>query len=45
VLGERLFWGHDALPMLRACLDGDAWFDGPAWAAASRLPVGVRRNG
>lgn len=23
----RLFWGFDALPMLRACLDGDAWFE------------------
>lgn len=23
----RLFWGLDALPMLRAYLDGDAWFD------------------
>lgn len=43
VLGERVFWGHDALPMLRACLDGDPWFQGPAWAAASQLPVGVRR--
>jgi 2-hydroxychromene-2-carboxylate isomerase len=44
VLGERVFWGQDALPMLRACLDGDAWFDGPVWGAASRLPVGVHRN-
>ncbi len=23
-----VFWGHDALPMLRAYLDGDPWFDG-----------------
>ena len=45
VLDERVFWGQDALPMLRACLDGDAWFDGPAWGAASRLPVGVQRTG
>ncbi len=45
VLDERVFWGQDALPMLRACLDGDAWFDGPAWGAASRLPVGVQRVG
>jgi 2-hydroxychromene-2-carboxylate isomerase len=43
VLGERVFWGQDALPMLRACLDGDAWFDGPAWGVASQLPVGVQR--
>lgn len=44
VCGERLFWGHDALPMLRACLQGDAWFDGPDWAAAAQLPVGVSRR-
>lgn len=41
--GGRLFWGHDALPMLRAFLDGDVWFDGPDWAAATDLPAGVRR--
>lgn len=23
----RLFWGLDSLPMLRACLEGDAWFE------------------
>lgn len=45
LLGERVFWGQDALPMLRACLDGDTWFDGPAWGVASQLPVGVQRNG
>jgi 2-hydroxychromene-2-carboxylate isomerase len=45
VLGERVFWGQDALPMLRACLDGDPWFQGPDWAAASELPAGVRRTG
>ena len=42
-LGGRLFWGVDALPMLRAALRGDAWFDGPQWQAAVATPVGVRR--
>ena len=42
-LDGRLFWGLDALPMLRAALQGDAWFDGPAWQAAAATPVGVRR--
>ena len=37
----RLFWGLDGLPMLRAYLDGDAWFDGPAWDAAPRVPSGL----
>lgn len=39
--GGKLFWGLDSLPMLRACLDGDAWFDGPAWEAAARVPSGI----
>lgn len=38
---ERLFWGLDSLPMLRAYLDGDAWFDGPAWDAAPAVPSGL----
>lgn len=42
---DKLFWGQDALPMLRAYLQGDAWFDGPDWRAAQALPVGVRRQG
>ena len=37
----RLFWGLDSLPMLRAYLDGDAWFDGPAWDAAPAVPSGL----
>ena len=37
----KIFWGLDGLPMLRAYLDGDAWFDGPAWDAVSQLPSGL----
>ena len=40
----RLFWGLDALPMLRAFLLGDAWFDGPGWDAAAHLPRGLPRQ-
>jgi 2-hydroxychromene-2-carboxylate isomerase len=43
VWGDRVFWGQDALPMLRACLDGDPWFQGAGWDAAGELPAGVRR--
>ncbi len=39
----RLFWGLDALPMLRAYLLGDAWFESAAWTDAARLPVGIQR--
>jgi 2-hydroxychromene-2-carboxylate isomerase len=34
----KLFWGFDALPMLRAFLLGDAWFDGSEWDAAGQRP-------
>lgn len=40
----RQFWGFDALPMLRACLDGEAWFaEGGAWDSVVALPKGVER--
>jgi 2-hydroxychromene-2-carboxylate isomerase len=38
----RLFWGLDGLPMLRACLQGDAWFEGPAWDGADQRPAMLR---
>ena len=40
----RLFWGLDALEMVAAYLQGDAWFDGPAWDEAASLPVGTARR-
>ena len=39
---DKLFWGLDALPMMRAYLDGDQWFDA-AWDAAASIQQGVRR--
>jgi 2-hydroxychromene-2-carboxylate isomerase len=42
-LDGRLFWGIDALPMLRAALQGDPWFDGAAWDAAAQPRPGVVR--
>ncbi|MBI5720460.1 MAG: 2-hydroxychromene-2-carboxylate isomerase [Burkholderiales bacterium] len=40
----RLFWGLDALPMLRAAIAGDPWFDGPAWEAEGRPRAGIVRR-
>ncbi len=40
----RLFWGLDALPMLRDYLDGDAWFVGPAWDSVAKVVPGVTRT-
>lgn len=34
------FWGLDGLPMLRAYLDGDAWF-APHWDGAASVPQGL----
>jgi len=41
VVDGRVFWGLDSLPMLRACLLGDAWFDSAAWEQAAALPSGL----
>ena len=42
-LDGRLFWGLDALPMVRAALQGDPWFEGTAWDAAAEPRPGVVR--
>lgn len=42
-LDDRLFWGQDALPMLRACLAGDPWFTDGSWDRAAAVPAGIRR--
>jgi len=38
VVDGKLFWGLDSLPMLRAYLQGDDWFNGPEWAQAGARP-------
>jgi 2-hydroxychromene-2-carboxylate isomerase len=40
---DKLFWGFDALPMLRAYLEGDAWIGGDEWNAIAQLPAAVGR--
>lgn len=44
VCDGRAFWGDDALPMLRAAMAGDPWFEGPAWAQAERPRPSVLRG-
>lgn len=39
----KLFWGFDALPMLREYLQGNDWFATEAWEQAARLPRGQTR--
>ena len=38
----KLFWGFDALPMLRDYLDGGAWFASGDWEGAAQRP-GLQR--
>ena len=40
----KLFWGFDALGPLRACLEGDAWFEAGHWEKAAALPTGITRS-
>ena len=44
VVNGQVFWGQDALPMLRAYLQGDAWFESADWLDIGKLPVGIRRT-
>jgi len=40
----KIFWGLDALPMLRDYLLGGAWFAAGHWDAAAKVPVGLART-
>jgi len=40
----KIFWGFDALPMLREYLAGNAWFEGDGWNGVSRIAVGISRK-
>jgi 2-hydroxychromene-2-carboxylate isomerase len=39
---DKTFWGLDALPMMRAYLDADPWFDS-AWDLVASIAQGVTR--
>ena len=41
---DKLFWGFDALAMLRAYLEGDPWFDGGDWERAQQVGAGIARG-
>jgi 2-hydroxychromene-2-carboxylate isomerase len=44
VVDDKVFWGLDALPMLRDYLRGDDWFQGPEWELAQHVPTGSSRQ-
>ncbi|MFC5521752.1 2-hydroxychromene-2-carboxylate isomerase [Polaromonas jejuensis] len=41
---DKLFWGLDSLPMLRAYLLDDPWFSGPDWNGVSQVISGMTRR-
>jgi 2-hydroxychromene-2-carboxylate isomerase len=43
VVDGKHFWGFDALPMLRAWLEGHPWFDS-GWDAAAQVANGIVRH-
>lgn len=43
VVDDKVFWGLDALPMLRNYLQGDSWFEGTAWEGARQVLQGLIR--
>ncbi|MES2941333.1 MAG: 2-hydroxychromene-2-carboxylate isomerase [Pseudomonadota bacterium] len=44
VVDGRVFWGLDALPMLRDYLLESPWFGGPDWESVCQVSVGVSRR-
>lgn len=40
---DQLFWGLDALPMLRAWMDSDPWFASSGWLDTGKIPAGIHR--
>ena len=41
---DKVFWGLDALPMLRAYVLGAPWFQGGDWESVNLVGSGVKRN-
>ena len=44
VVDDKLFWGLDALPMLRQYLDGDPWFANERWESVEKTSLGISRK-
>jgi 2-hydroxychromene-2-carboxylate isomerase len=41
VVDGKVFWGLDALPMLREYLEGNPWFAEPHWDGVCQVPSGL----
>jgi hypothetical protein len=43
-IGDKLFWGFDALDMAAALLRGDPWFDAPHWQREGAPRPAIKRS-
>lgn len=43
-VNDKLFWGLDALPMLRAYVCDDPWFSNGSWEKVTNIAQGIRRH-
>ena len=43
-IGDKLFWGFDALDMAAAFVRGDPWFDAPHWQREGAPRPGLKRS-
>ena len=44
VVDDKLFWGLDALPMMRQYLDNDPWFTAERWQSVEKTSLGISRK-
>lgn len=44
VVDDKLFWGLDALPMMRQYLDNDPWFATGCWQSVEKTQQGTSRK-
>lgn len=44
VVDDKVFWGLDALPMLRDYLQGATWFQSGDWDGVSQVGLGISRS-
>jgi 2-hydroxychromene-2-carboxylate isomerase len=44
LVDDKVFWGLDALPMMRQYLDNDPWFTTERWQSVEKTSLGISRK-
>jgi 2-hydroxychromene-2-carboxylate isomerase len=44
LVDDKVFWGLDALPMMRQYLDNDPWFAAERWQSVEKTSLGISRK-